>query len=129
MERHMTPPEKKKREEIAKAIERDNPGMPMSKKMAIATSQAMKEDWKKVNQQDRTDGMSKAAVSAYRRENPGSKLSTAVTETNPTGKRKNRRDSFCARMGGMPGPMKDKKGEDTPKAASLKRWNCRRKRK
>lgn len=129
MERHMTPAEKKKREQIAKAIERDNPGMPMEVKMPIATSQAMKEDWKKVNQQDRTDGMSKAAVSAYRRENPGSKLSTAVTEPNPTGRRKRRRDAFCDRMGGMPGPMKDKKGEDTPKAASLKRWNCRRKRK
>jgi dephospho-CoA kinase len=129
MERHMTPEEMKKREEIAKAIHRDNPEMPMSKKMRIATAQAMKEDWKKVNQQDNTDGMSKAAVKAYRRENPGSKLSTAVTEPNPTGKRKNRQHSFCARMGGMPGPMKDKNGEDTPKAASLKRWNCRRKRK
>jgi hypothetical protein len=32
-------------------------------------------------------GMTKAGVDRYRRENPGSKLSTAVTEKNPTGKR------------------------------------------
>ena len=35
-----------------------------------------------------------------------------------------RKDSFCARMSGMPGPMKDEKGRPTRKAASLKRWNC-----
>ena len=36
-----------------------------------------------------------------------------------------RKKSFCARMSGMPGPMKDKNGNPTRKAASLKRWNCR----
>ena len=35
-----------------------------------------------------------------------------------------RKKSFCARMGGMPGPMKDDKGKPTRKALSLKRWNC-----
>jgi hypothetical protein len=35
-----------------------------------------------------------------------------------------RRKSFCARMGGMPGPMKDEKGKPTRKALSLKAWNC-----
>ncbi len=41
-EKTLTPAEKKKREEIAQAIERDNPNMPMDKKMAIATAQAKK---------------------------------------------------------------------------------------
>lgn len=36
-----------------------------------------------------------------------------------------RKRSFCARMSGMPGPMKDAKGNPTRKAASLKRWNCK----
>ena len=36
----------------------------------------------------------------------------------------NRKDSFCARMGGMPGPMKDDKGQPTRKAAALARWKC-----
>jgi len=35
-----------------------------------------------------------------------------------------RRDSFCARMGGVPGPMKDEKGEPTRKALALKAWKC-----
>jgi hypothetical protein len=35
-----------------------------------------------------------------------------------------RRKSFCARMSGMEGPMKDEKGRPTRKALSLKAWNC-----
>lgn len=37
-----------------------------------------------------------------------------------------RRKSFCARMGGMPGPMKDKKGRPTRKALALRKWDCRK---
>ena len=36
-----------------------------------------------------------------------------------------RHNSFCARMSGMPGPMKDEKGKPTRKAASLERWHCK----
>jgi hypothetical protein len=39
-EKKLTPAEIKKREEIAKSMERDNPNMPMAKKMAIATATA-----------------------------------------------------------------------------------------
>ena len=35
-----------------------------------------------------------------------------------------RRRSFCARMSGMPGPMKDDKGKPTRKALALKKWDC-----
>ena len=35
-----------------------------------------------------------------------------------------RKDSFCARMSGMPGPLKDEKGNPTRKAAALTRWKC-----
>lgn len=41
-EKHLTPAELKKRGEVAQAIERKNPKMPMSKKMAIATATAKK---------------------------------------------------------------------------------------
>lgn len=41
-EKTLTPAELKKREEVAKAIERENPKMPMAKKMAIATATAKK---------------------------------------------------------------------------------------
>ena len=41
-ERNLTNTELNKREEVAQAIERDNPDMPMDKKMAIATATAKK---------------------------------------------------------------------------------------
>jgi len=35
-----------------------------------------------------------------------------------------RKKSFCARMGGVKGPMKDAKGRPTRKALALRRWKC-----
>jgi len=91
-------------------------------------SELLNEDWNKVNKQDKTDGLSQKAVNAYRRENPGSKLKTAVT-TKPSklkagSKASKRRKSFCARMSGNKGPMKKPNGKPTPKALALRRWNC-----
>jgi hypothetical protein len=55
----------------------------------------------------------------------GSKLKPPAP--NPKTKRDAaRKKSFCARMSGMPGPMKDSKGRPTRKAASLRRWGCGR---
>ena len=54
----------------------------------------------------------------------GSNLKAPVTEKNPTGKRAARRKSFCARMRGVKGPMKDSKGRPTRKALALRRWKC-----
>jgi len=87
----------------------------------------LNEDWNKVNKQDRTDGLSQKAVNAYRRENPGSKLQTAVTEKNPTGKRASRRKSFCSRMGGMKKRLtnpENARDPDSPINKALRRWNC-----
>jgi hypothetical protein len=69
-------------------------------------------------------GMTKKGVAAYRKANPGSKLKTAVTTKTPSAAEAKRRASFCARMSGMPGPMKDEKGRPTRKAAALERWKC-----
>jgi hypothetical protein len=69
-------------------------------------------------------GMTKKGVAAYRKANPGSKLKTAVTTKTPSPAEAKRRASFCARMSGMPGPMKDEKCRPTRKAASLERWKC-----
>ena len=46
-------------------------------------------------------GLSAKGVAKYRRNNPGSKLKTAVTEKKPTGKRASRRKSYCARSAGQ----------------------------
>jgi hypothetical protein len=85
------------------------------------------EDWQKVNRQDKTDGLSRAAVKAYRRENPGSKLQTAVTEKNPSGKRAKRRANFCRRMSGMKAKLTSAKTARDPDSRinkALRRWNC-----
>jgi len=85
------------------------------------------EDWQKVNRKDKTDGLSQKAVNAYRKENPGSKLQTAVTEKNPTGKRANRRKSFCKRMSGMKSKLTSAKTARDPDSRinkALRRWNC-----
>ena len=75
-----------------------------------------------------TGGLTQKGVDAHRRENPGSKLQTAVTtkpsKLKPGSKDAKRRKSFCARMSGVDGPMKDEKGRPTRKALALKKWNC-----
>lgn len=99
--------------------------------IAIAKKAEVDEDWQKVNKSDKTDGMSRKAVKAYRRENPGSKLKTAVT-TKPSKLKKGsksakRRKSFCARMSGMKkahASAKTKRDPDSPINKALRRWNC-----
>ena len=84
--------------------------------------------WTRKEGKDPKGGLNAKGVASYRRENPGSKLQTAVTT--PPSKIKagikdaNRRKSFCARMSGMEGPMKKPNGEPTRKALSLRKWNC-----
>lgn len=87
----------------------------------------LEEDWQKVNRQDETDGLNQAAVDAYRRENPGSKLQTAVTEKKPTGRRKKRKGAFCRRMRGMKKKLTSKKKARDPNSRinrALRRWRC-----
>ena len=60
-------------------------------------------------------GMTQKGVEKYRRENPGSKLKTAVTEDNPSPERAKRRKSFCARSKSWTG----ERGK-----AARRRWKC-----
>ena len=85
------------------------------------------EDWQKVNKKDKTDGMSAAAVKAYRRENPGSKLKTAVTgDPKPGSKDAKRRKSFCARSKGQQDMhnIDCSKTPDKPVCKARRRWRC-----
>jgi hypothetical protein len=84
------------------------------------------EDWQKVNKSDKTDGMSQKAVNVYRRENPGSKLKTAVTEKDPGPERSKRRKSFCARSAGQQKMHNIDCSKDPDKAIckARRRWRC-----
>ena len=94
------------------------------------TTEPVMEDWQKANKKDRTAGMSQKAVNAYRRENPGSKLKTAVT-TKPSklkkgSKASKRRKSYCSRSKGQMN-MHNISCAKTPDKAICKarrRWNC-----
>ena len=70
-------------------------------------------------------GLTAAGVAAYRRKNPGSKLSTAVTEDNPGKKRSARRKSYCARSAGqMKKFPKAAKDPNSRLRQARRRWKC-----
>jgi len=66
--------------------------------------------WQRKEGKNPAGGLNRKGIASYRRENPGSKLSMAVTtkpsKLDPDSKAAKRRKSFCARMSGMEGPMK-----------------------
>ena len=74
-----------------------------------------------------TGGLTQKGVDAYNAKTGGN-LQTAVTtppsKLKPGSKAANRRKSFCARMGGVDGPMKKPNGEPSRKALALRKWNC-----
>ena len=72
-------------------------------------------------EKSRKGGLTAKGRAKYNRAT-GSNLQAPVTEKSPTGKRAARRKSFCARMKGVKGPMKDSKVRPTRKALALKRW-------
>jgi hypothetical protein len=65
----------------------------------------------------RTGGLTKAGRKKYNRET-GSNLKPPQPEGGP------RKRSFCARMSGVKGAMKDSKGRPTRKALALRKWKC-----
>jgi hypothetical protein len=101
---------------------------PAFKNPSLVSPQNESAAWQRKEGKNPEGGLNRKGIASYRAENPGSKLSMAVTtppsKLKPGSKAANRRKSFCARMGGMPGPMKKPNGEPTRKALSLKKWNC-----
>ena len=70
-------------------------------------------------------GMTAKGVAKYRRDNPGSKLKTAVTESNPSKARAARRKSYCARSAGqMKKFPKAAKNPNSRLRQARKRWKC-----
>ena len=89
----------------------------------------MKKKRKQVNlrkeHKSKTGGLTKKGRDKINRET-GSNLKAPVTgKVKPGSKAAKRRASFCARMKGMPGPMKKPNGKPTRKALALRKWRCR----
>jgi hypothetical protein len=87
--------------------------------------------WQRAAGKDPEGGLNRKGIASYRRANPGSKLSMAVT-TKPSKLKKgskawNRRKSFCSRMSGMKRRLTSAKTARDPNSRinkSLRKWNC-----
>lgn len=90
----------------------------MAKKVSLSIGRGEK---------SKTGGLTQKGINKYNSAT-GSNLKMAVTtkpsKLDPDSKDAKRRKSFCARMSGVKGPMKDEKGRPTRKALALKKWNC-----
>jgi hypothetical protein len=87
--------------------------------------------WQRKEGKNPEGGLNQKGIASYRAENPGSKLSMAVTtepsKLKPGSKAANRRKSFCARMGGMKKRLTSAKTANDPDSRinkSLRKWNC-----
>lgn len=78
--------------------------------------------WQRKEGKDPEGGLNAKGRASYNKATGGNLKPPAPNPKNE--KDAARRKSFCARMSGMPGPMKDEKGRPTRKALSLKAWNC-----
>ena len=74
--------------------------------------------WQRKEGKNPSGGLNEKGRKSYERENPGSDLKAPQPEGGP------RKRSFCARMGGVKGPMKKPNGEPTRKALALRKWKC-----
>ena len=87
--------------------------------------------WQRKEGKSKSGGLNKKGIASYRRANPGSKLSMAVT-TKPSklkkgSKASKRRSSFCARMCGMKRRLTGAKTANDPDSRinkALRKWNC-----
>ena len=74
--------------------------------------------WQRKEGKNKKGGLNEKGRKSYERENPGSDLKAPQPEGGP------RKRSFCARMGGVKGPMKKPDGSPTRKALALRKWKC-----
>jgi hypothetical protein len=87
--------------------------------------------WQRKEGKNPEGGLNKKGIASYRKENPGSRLSLAVTtepsKLKPGSKKANRRKSFCSRMSGMKAKLTSAKTANDPNSRinkSLRKWNC-----
>jgi len=81
--------------------------------------------WQRKEGKNPSGGLNAKGRASYKKETGGTlKPPVSAAQAKKSPKAAARRKSFCARMGGMPGPMKDSKGRPTRKALALRKWDC-----
>ncbi len=80
--------------------------------------------WTRKEGQNPEGGLNAKGRASLRAQGHDIKPPVSAKQAKKSPKSAARRKSFCARMSGMPGPMKDEKGRPTRKALSLRKWDC-----
>jgi hypothetical protein len=80
--------------------------------------------WTRKEGQNPEGGLNAKGRASLRAQGKDIKPPVSAKQAKRSPKAAARRKSFCARMSGMPGPMKDEKGRPTRKALSLRKWDC-----
>ena len=115
-------PDERKKEGVTKKVAKEfagtkHKGLPEKVKEGIDTA-ILESAWQRKEGKNPSGGLNEKGRKSYERENPGSDLKAPQPEGG------SRKKSFCARMGGVKGPMKDEKGRPTRKALALRKWKC-----
>lgn len=81
--------------------------------------------WTRKEGQNPEGGLNAKGRASLRAQGQDIKPPVSAKQAKKSPKAAARRKSFCARMGGMEGPMKDEKGRPTRKALALRKWDCK----
>lgn len=82
------------------------------------------EAWQRAEGKNPEGGLNAKGRASLRAKGHNIKPPVSSEQAKKSPKAAARRKSFCARMGGMPGPMKKDNGEPTRKALALRKWDC-----
>ena len=80
--------------------------------------------WTRKEGQNKNGGLNDKGRASAKAEGHNLKPPVSAKEARRSPKAASRRESFCARMGGMPGPMLGDNGKPTRKALALRKWDC-----
>ena len=84
----------------------------------------MTASWTRKEGKNPTGGLNAKGRASYNRATGGNLKAPVTGKAKKGSKDAKRKKSFCARMGGVKGPMKDSKGRPTRKALALRKWKC-----
>jgi len=80
--------------------------------------------WQRKEGKNPEGGLNAKGRASAKKEGHNLKPPVSAKQAKKSPKAAARRKSFCARMGGMEGPMKKPNGEPTRKALALRKWDC-----
>ena len=93
----------------------------------VVEKQSASPAWQRAAGKNEAGGLNEKGRKSYEREHGGN-LKAPVTESNPSGERAKRQNSFCSRMCGMKSVntgAKTKSDPDSRINKSLRKWNCK----